>query len=102
MSNQVKNDKAIIMCGLAGLIAAPILTSWLIVATSVNMDGLTNRFLMIVSLFTSAPFGAVVGGFIGWLGGKVFGPTDEGNGFLEATDEAYEHATEVVMRPVEE
>lgn len=66
-----KNDKAIIMCGLVGIIVAPILAGgWLIWVIPVNLDSLTNRFSMIVLLYCSAPFGALVGGLIGWLGGR--------------------------------
>lgn len=72
-----KDDKAIIMCGLVGLIVAPFLAGWLIWVIPVNLDSLTNRFLMIVLLFCSAPFGALVGGLIGWLGGRFLAPDAE-------------------------
>jgi hypothetical protein len=66
-----KNDKAIIMCGLTGIITSPILAGgWLIWVIPVNLDSLTNRFFMIVLLYCSAPFGALVGGSIGWLAGR--------------------------------
>ena len=72
MDQYPKNDKAMIMCGLTGIIAAPILAGgWLIWLTPIDLESLTNRFLMLVLLYTSVPFGALVGGFIGWLAGKL-------------------------------